>query len=291
METEASSWEKIITVYSPGGGTGKSEIAASLAYILAGKGKKIWLIDANLFAPSLDIIYNMNYDNCDTLTEFLLNDTLSQIPVCDISHVVKSHRGGRLYLTPCIRNDTEKRSQIERALIDEENTCEKIPEAIYRGLGQEIDLLIVDTHPGFERINQVWLGVTKYLLLVSRITDVDIENLKMLLKEKNLLDIWKKLIVFNNVRLDEDRNAFRPMDNDQMQARFLNLLQNPPSITGVHPGEGNTVEIFQHPITYSETLASFPSSKGLYIQSHPRSTFALIMKSLAEKIEHDLDIR
>ena len=62
MEPQASLWDKIITISSPGGGTGKSEIAAHVAYILANRGKRVWLIDANLFTPSLDLIYNIHYN-------------------------------------------------------------------------------------------------------------------------------------------------------------------------------------------------------------------------------------
>ncbi len=288
MEPNLSVWEKIITVSSPGGGTGKSEIAAHIAYILANRGKSVWLIDANLFTPSLDILYNIHYHNCDTLNEFLLNDKLSEIPVCDISHLTKHQSHGRLYLTPCIRNDSEKRSQTETALIENDNICEKIPEAICQGLGKEIDYLIVDTHPGFERINQAWFAITNYLILISRITPVDIENLGMLLKEKNLLDIRKKLVVFNNVYIDEGRNAHKTMKNNEMQGKFLYYLKNPSVITGINPEEDNSVEIFRHPIPYSEALATFSKDKGLYMLTHKVSDFTLIMKALAEKIENDL---
>ena len=290
MESEASVWEKIITIYSPGGGTGKSEIAASLAYLLGKKGKKVWLIDANLFAPSLDILFNISYNHCDTLTEFIINEEVSEIPVCNISHIIIPHSGGQLYLTPCIRYDADKRFKAEEALVDDINACEKIPEALSSGLGEEIDFIIVDTHPGFERINQVWLGITKYLLIVSRMNDIDVENLKMLLKDRNILDIWKKLIVFNNVYLDEDRNAFQTMENHQMIAKFLNICQNPAIITGTQGGHGTTVEIFRHSIPYSEALASYPREKGLYIKSHPVSTFATILESLSEKIHEDFSI-
>lgn len=282
------SWDKIITVYSPGGGTGKSEIAASLAYTLARWGKKIWIIDANVFAPTMDILYNISYDNSDTFNEFILNDTLSEIPACDISQVIRCQKGGKLFLTPSIRNDSEKRFQIERALVEDASACEKIPEAVYHGLGDGVDYLIVDTHPGFERINQVWLGITNYLLIISRITDVDLENLKMLLKERDILDIRKKLVVFNNVCLNDDRAAFKTMNNQKMQAKFLNLIQNPSQITRELPDDGSSVEIFLHPIPYSEALALFPSSKGLYIQKNKLSNFALIIKALATKILDDL---
>jgi MinD-like ATPase involved in chromosome partitioning or flagellar assembly len=289
MAHKNTSWDKVVTIYSPGGGTGKSEIAASLAYVLAEKGKKIWLIDANLFAPSLDILYDLNIDNNDTLNEFLLNGALSEIPVCDISHVIKGRSKGRLYLTPSVRNDTEKRYQVERALIEDESTCEKIPEAVFRGLGDEIDFLIVDTHPGFERVNQVWLGITWYLIILTRITDVDLANLKMHLKEKDLLDIRKKLILFNNVCLDEKRTATMTMNNRQMQEKFTGLIRNPSLVTGSRDTGDSSTEIFPNHIPYSEELALYPSSKGLYVQNHKTSKFAEIVTALSEKILKDLD--
>jgi len=73
-----------------------------------------------------------------------------------------------------------------------------------------------------------------------------------------------------------------------MTAKFHNIRQNPSSITGGTAGKDKTMEIFGKAIPYSEALASFPSSKGLYIQNHPMSTFALIMKSLSEKILLDM---
>lgn len=282
------SWDKIITVYSPGGGTGKSEIAASLAYTLARQGKNVWIIDANVFAPSMDILYDVNVDNSTTFNEFILNKKLSKIPVCDISHITKCTKGGKLFLTPSIRDDADKRFQIEHVLIEDESACDKIPEAIFNSLGEGIDYLVVDTHPGFERINQVWLAITNYLLIISRITDVDLENLKMLLQERDVLDIKKKLVVFNNVTLNDERAAFKTMNNQKMQAKFLNLIQNPSQITAEQHDNASSVELFMHPIPYSEALALYPSDKGLYIQKNKLSNFALIIKALATKILEDL---
>lgn len=288
MAALRSSWDKIITVYSPGGGTGKSEIAASLAYTLSRRGKNVWIIDANMFAPSIDILFNINYEHCNTLNEFILNDTLSRIPFCDITPITRCAKSGKLYFTPCIRNDSQKRFRTEDALVEKESACDKIPDALYHGIGDGLDYLIIDTHPGFERINQVWLALTRYLLIISRINDVDIENLRSHLQDVNIRDIKKKLIVFNNVSLNEERNAFKSMNNQQMHAKFFGLIQNPSRITGNDPGNNSSVEIFLHPIPYSEPLALYPSTKGLYIQKNKLSNFALIIKALATKILEDL---
>ncbi len=289
MADFSTAWNKIVTVYSPGSGTGKSEIAASLGYILGKKGKKVWIIDANMFAPTLDIVFNIPIDDRKTLSEFILNERLSAIPLCDISHVLKSRSGGRLFFTPSMRNDVERRSRLEEVLIDSETVCEKIPKAIFNGMGNGIDYLIIDTHPGFERINQVWLGITKYLLIVSRITDADIGNLKVLLKDKDLLDIPRKLVIFNNVCLTEERDPRMTMKNRKMMNRFLSLLQNPPEFLGTPGGDGTDIEIFPRAIPYSKSLACHDGSTGLYIRSHTKSTFAFIMRALAEKIAHDLN--
>jgi len=126
---------------------------------------------------------------------------------------------------------------------------------------------------------------------LTRITDVDIENLKMHLKEKDLLDVRKKLIIFNNVCLNEKRNALMPMKNHQMEERFIGLIRNPAQITGLRDQGDSSIEIFQHPIPYSEGLALHDSVKGLYIQNHKTSQFAQIVGTLAEKILCDLDIQ
>jgi cellulose biosynthesis protein BcsQ len=217
-----------------------------------------------------------------------LNDALSRIPFCDITPLTRCAKSGKLYFTPCIRNDSQKRYKTEHALVEEESACDKIPDAIFHGIGDGIDYLIIDTHPGFERINQVWLAMTSYLLIISRINDVDIENLKSHLQDVNVLDIKKKLVVFNNVTLNDERAAFKTMNNQKMQTKFLGLIQNPSRIIGSDSGTDTSVEIFLHPIPYSEALALYPSTKGLYIQKNKLSNFALIIKALATKILEDL---
>ena len=70
---------QMMVVYSPGGGNGKSEIAANLAYCLANYGTRTWLLDANIFAPTQDIIFNLDPTG-PTFSEYLYDRRDSRYP-------------------------------------------------------------------------------------------------------------------------------------------------------------------------------------------------------------------
>lgn len=284
MERGEELWNKIITVYSPGEGTGKSEIAGSLAYLIAARGKKVWLLDANLFSPSQDILCRVECDHSCTLTEFLVNHNLSSVPWSDISHIVRSRTPGKLYLTSSDRSDTTQRSRLNEHVEERTEQYDKIPASIHKRL-KEVDYLIIDTHPSFELINSIWLGITPLLLVVSRISDVDIANLRLHLRDENVVDIQKKLIIFNNVFVDAEGNPGKEFNNDRMLSRFSKIEQNPSILTQTDEWDARSpFEIFEYPIPYSEKLAVYPGPRGMYIQKYKLAKFSMIMQLLTYKV-------
>ena len=56
---EMSSIKKVIGVVSGKGGVGKSTIAALLAQKLASQGKKVGLLDADIYGPSIPSIFDL----------------------------------------------------------------------------------------------------------------------------------------------------------------------------------------------------------------------------------------
>ena len=212
---------RIIVVYSPDGGNGKSEIAANVAFSMAKHGLRTWVFDANLFAPTQDIIFPSPAANV-TFSEFLTNPGQKEIPLYNISDVVGCGNPGRMFLTPSGSRSPEVRFLLRERMNGGNDLYSGIPDALFRGMQTEdIDLLIIDTHPGFEEMNEVWLGLTEYLIIISRMNDIDLENLRALLRDGEVADIDKKLIVFNNVQLGENRQALQAMDNTWVAGQFF----------------------------------------------------------------------
>jgi len=153
-----------------------------------------------------------------------------------------------------------------------------------------IDTLIIDTYPGFDQINEVWLGLTEFLLIVSRMNDIDKENLKVLLQDGNVADIRRSLVVFNNVQLDNTRKAFETMDNHTFTDN-LNIFRDEISSMAGHlkvdGGENGIVDIFENPFLYSEQLARYSQDmirNGLFIQHEPGNGFSQNVWDLTDYI-------
>jgi cellulose biosynthesis protein BcsQ len=157
----------------------------------------------------------------------------------------------------------------------------------------QVDLLIVDTHPGFEQLNEVWLAMAGYLLVVSRLNDIDLENLTSLLHDREVAEIPHKLVVFNNVKCDANRQASEAMDNTDLVDRMVDLRRQEEfrsyfsDCEDIACMQEGMTEIYHNPFLYSEKLALFGDGKprdGLFIQKEPDDLFSRELSHLADHI-------
>ena len=118
------------------------------------------------------------------------------------------------------------------------------------------------THPGFEHINNVWFAMIEFLRVISRMNDLDLRNLGLLLQDINIYDIARKLVVFNNVQY---RNSCisHDMENLMMLDKFKDLIQGDElkqELTGSDICKGNicgTVEFYHDPFLFSKELSLY----------------------------------
>lgn len=65
---------KILSIHSYRGGTGKSNIAANLAYLAARAGKRVAVLDSDLQAPGVHLLFGFDTDRMPyTLSDFFFN--------------------------------------------------------------------------------------------------------------------------------------------------------------------------------------------------------------------------
>ena len=284
-------FSRLMIIYSPAGGNGKSEIAANLAFMLAKAGRRIWIIDANTYAPTMDLIFNFS-DVSDSFIQFISSPELADLPMYNVSRTLKTGEF-TIYLTPAGDGDRETRRDIlEKAIINDDFiSC--MQEAIVRNIKKyQIDLCIIDTHPGFEQINNVWFGLTSFLFVVSRMNDLDLRNLGLLLQDITIADIEKKLVVFNNVQYRNDRVS-HDLENREMLEKFKLLINGDDlkkELTGSFTCNGNlcgTVEFFPEPFLYSRELSLYQQSgdrKSFFSEIYPDDTFSISISDLASFI-------
>ncbi len=280
---------RIIVVYSPGTGTGKSEIAANLAFYLSFLGKKIWIIDSNTFAPAQDIIFGF-YEGERTFSNYLTEINSIEIPSYQILKPNKDTNSAPVYLTPAGRDDKKIRFLVKQQLNEGPQILSKIPLSIYSQMKKDkIDLVIIDTHPSFEEINDVWLAITDFLLIITRINDLELQNLICIVNDANIIDIPKKLVVLTNVKL-RDREVSKDMEDNLLTDKLLSLLQNPRldhlvANCATYPvSKDTTLEFYREAFLYSQKLAYYQQMShrdALFIEKEPLDNFSKGIEGLA----------
>jgi MinD-like ATPase involved in chromosome partitioning or flagellar assembly len=285
--------KKILVIYSAGCGNGKSEIAANLAFSIARRGIRTWVLDANTFVPAQDFILGVNSPG-PNFSHFLIDPSMHEMPVYPLNKIFSNPHPVPLFLTPSERDNQETRFALQEKFNSGTDIYSKIPEAVFKAMiHHKIDLLIIDTHPSFERINEVWMGMTEFLLIISRINPVDLENLKSLLKDPSVSDIDQKLVVFTNVHVDKSRKASPDMDNtamiEQLQELYRQFEEDNCVLDCTDPltTPAGKTDIYEKAFLYSEKLALFQQAarrEGMFIEQESGDGFSVNVERLGERV-------
>jgi len=181
---------KSIAFHSYKGGTGKTTIAANLAALLAKKGYRVFLIDLDVYAPSLHTYFDMEprkwlndfLNGTAEIGEVLIDLTPTIINTNDNNNTVN----GRLYVCFCNPNKEEvykldysgkqdsSRIELVRRLI-------LLREEII--LNYDADYIIIDTSPGIRYWSINALGIADTLFLILKMGSLDINGTKKMARD------------------------------------------------------------------------------------------------------------
>jgi chromosome partitioning protein len=190
-----------IAFHSYKGGTGKTTIAANLAALLAKKGYRVFLLDLDVYAPSLQAYF-------DTEPKRWINDFLNGTAevgdvIMDLTHVVEDvyYRGntlkqkqkhkdkiaGKLWVGFCNskkeeiykleggggKQDTSKIQLLRRFILLREQLISL----------HDADYIIIDTSPGIRYWSINALAVADTLFLTLKMGDLDIDGTRKMAEE------------------------------------------------------------------------------------------------------------
>lgn len=182
---------KTFAFHSYKGGTGKTTLISNLAALYAMSGKTVCLLDFDVYAPSLSTYFRKS-------PSFYLNDLLKgEADISDVLVDVGSELGvnGKLlagFSSPKKEdvNEIEIKHELKwqlaamrRVLAAKNQLFEKY----------KVDYLLLDTSPGIRYWSINTLAAADRLFLVMRISDMDIEGTKRMIK-----DIYDSLARFGS---------------------------------------------------------------------------------------------
>ncbi len=247
---------KILSIHSFRGGTGKSNIAANVAVLLAQEGQRVGVIDTDIQSPGIHVLFGLAGEQ----VRHALNDYLwGRCDIQQAAHDVTPNLGadvrGRVFLIP----SSIKPGEITRVL--REGYDARLLTRGLRNLIQalSLDLLVIDTHPGLNEETLLSIVVSQVLAIILRPDQQDYEGTGVTLEVARQLQVPRILLVVNKLPKGFDAAAVR----DQVEQTYRC------PVAAVLP--------------HSDEMLALASS-GIFALRHPEHTVTAGLKQAAARL-------
>ncbi|MEH1782270.1 MAG: MinD/ParA family protein [Nostoc sp.] len=189
---------KIISIHSYRGGTGKSNITANLACLVACAGNRVGIIDTDLPSPGIHILFGLGDQQVNsTLNDFLWKKLKITDTVYDVSDVLEGQgtAKSKIYLVPSSSKINDI-SRILRERFDAELLFEGYQQLIE---GLNLDYLFIDTHPGLNEEALLTLTVSNGVLLILRPDQQDFQGTSVIVDVARRLKVPNLFLIINKI--------------------------------------------------------------------------------------------
>lgn len=250
---------KVISVHSFRGGTGKSNVTANLAALLAREGARVGVVDTDIQSPGIHAIFGVTPDQqTHTLNDYLWDRCRIEQAAQDVSATLRPDDGdtrGSLYLIP----GSMRTGEITRILQNGydvgllNNGFQQLIERL------DLDYLWIDTHPGVNEETLLSIAISDVLLLILRPDRQDYQGTAVAIELARQLEVPNLFVLVNK--------AINQADFGALQQRVESTYGVP--VVGVLP--------------LSEEMATLGSS-GLFCLSHPEHRITEVLGGVARRI-------
>ena len=246
---------KKIAIHSYRGGTGKSNISASLAAVLAERGGRVGVIDTDIQSPGINVIFGREDVGDKTLNDYLWGDCSLKDAVIETGTELGIKEPGALYLLP----SSLDLGKITRVL--KEGYDVGVLNSGFNEMADEygLDYLVIDTHPGLNEETLLSLAVSDVSLVVLRADNQDYLGTSVTVEVARKLDVRDMRLVLNMV----------PSAFDERQVR-----EKVESTYGCA-----CAQVFGH---YSDLRCM--ASEGIFALRNPNAEFSKRIRDLADSI-------
>jgi MinD-like ATPase involved in chromosome partitioning or flagellar assembly len=237
---------KIISVHSFRGGTGKSNTTANLAVLLASQGNRVGVIDTDIQSPGIHILFGLDDSKIPhAINDYLWGKCEVKDTACDVTSSLGEDISGKLYLIPSSLDNAE----IARVLRDGYDVS-----LLNEGFNDliddlELDILMIDTHPGINEETLVSITISDVLLLILRPDQQDYLGTAVTVDVARNLYVSSLMLLVNRVPDILDFTEVRKTVEQTYAAEVVGILPHSEEMMTLG-SEGIFVTRFpDHPIT------------------------------------------
>jgi septum site-determining protein MinD len=250
---------KIVSIHSFRGGTGKSNITASLAVLTALRGMRVGIVDTDVQSPGIHVLFGFDESGIDkALNDYLWGRCRIEETAYDVSSVLASASpppGAAVFLIP----SSLRTGEIARVLREGYDVARlndgfrELQEAL------KLDYLFIDTHPGVNEETLLSIAVSDALVIVLRADHQDYQGTAVTVDLAQRLETPRIMLVVNKV--------LPPIDTEGVSATISKTYGVP--VAGVLP--------------LSEDMVRLASS-GVFVLVNPDHQVSDVLRGVAAQV-------
>jgi MinD-like ATPase involved in chromosome partitioning or flagellar assembly len=187
---------KIISIHSFRGGTGKSNITANVASLLATEGQRVGVIDTDIASPGIHVLFGLDEGKMKhSLNDYLWGKCSIEETAHDVTPGLGADIKGQVFLIP----SSIKAGEIARVLREGYDVgllndgFHELIEVL------ELDMLMIDTHPGLNEETLLSIAISDALGIILRPDQQDYQGTSVTVEVARKLDVPRMVLIINKV--------------------------------------------------------------------------------------------
>ena len=187
---------QIVSIHSFRGGTGKSNITANLSALLAMEGRRVGVIDTDVQSPGIHVLFGLHEDEIThSLNDYLRGKCDIEDAALDVTSRLEADIKGQVFLIP----SSIKVGEISRVL-REGYDVGLLNDGFYELADKlELDVLMIDTHPGLNEETLLSIAVSDVLAVIMRPDQQDYQGTSVTVDVARKLDVPDMILIVNKV--------------------------------------------------------------------------------------------
>jgi MinD-like ATPase involved in chromosome partitioning or flagellar assembly len=187
---------QIISVHSFRGGTGKSNITANIAALLAAEGRRVGVIDTDIQSPGIHVIFGLDETQMRvSLNDYLWGNCDIKDTAYDVTPTLGPNFKGQLFLIP----SSIRAGEIARVL-REGYKVDLLHDGFHKLIEDlELEVLLIDTHPGLNEETLLSIAISDALAVIMRPDQQDYQGTSVTVAVARRLQVPRLLLIVNKV--------------------------------------------------------------------------------------------
>jgi MinD-like ATPase involved in chromosome partitioning or flagellar assembly len=246
----------IVSTHSFRGGTGKSNLTANLATVLAQKGLRVGIVDTDIQSPGIHVLFGLDEGHMGhSLNDYLWGKCDIRQAAHDVTAGVGAAIKGKIMLIP----SSIKAGEIARVLREGYDVgllndgFQELSSAL------KLDVLMIDTHPGLNEETLLSISISDVLAVILRPDQQDYQGTAVTVEVARKLDVPRMLLVVNKLPA--------VFDVAEVKARVERIYNVP--VAGILP--------------HSDEMMALASA-GVFVARYPQHPLSQTIARIAEQI-------